>query len=398
MIRGSVLLILAFSVGVALALGAMFLLLFLVVGRLDREPGFRALQFGALAGGVSILLVMLQDQVFWPALSLSLGNAAGVASLLLLWTGLRLRLQQPRLGLAWWFLPILMALLGFWFSAVQPSLVARISVFNALLLLPVIGLGVLFWRASASPAEHGLLRGAALLSALMVFFTLGRLGMVVHQGVSTDRLLELAPTHAWLLKGQMACLLAVVMMIITLLVTGLVEKLRNQASLDPLTGLLNRLGFRTQVDGLLDGSSSPHSSAALMMLDLDRFKRINDTYGHDVGDEVLKRLADIMKTAAGPNDCPMRLGGEEFALLSFSGDPLAQAERLREAFAEPPDQLPACTVSIGLAVDVRLDEKGLRDAFRLADTALYAAKDKGRNRTEVVQVHAPSPCPVPPER
>ncbi|TAK64889.1 diguanylate cyclase [Methylobacter sp.] len=160
------------------------------------------------------------------------------------------------------------------------------------------------------------------------------------------------------------------------------------ASTDPLTGLFNRRVFlerleqeRAKVERLL------HYSAVLLMLDLDFFKRVNDIYGHAMGDAVLKAFAEIVRNNSRAIDIPARLGGEEFAILLAGADKkdaLKMAERLRQQVAEiaidhevGPVQI---TVSIGAAILLAADSNGEAVLHR-ADEALYEAKDRGRNQT-----------------
>ncbi len=165
-------------------------------------------------------------------------------------------------------------------------------------------------------------------------------------------------------------------------------QLQKLASTDPLTGLANRRVFlelleqeRAKVARL------PHYSAVLLMMDLDFFKRINDSYGHATGDAVLKAFADIVSNNSRTIDVPARLGGEEFAIL-LSGadrnDATVMAERLREQVAAAVVDHEAgpvsITVSIGATVLLAEDNNGEAVLHR-ADVALYDAKDKGRNQT-----------------
>jgi diguanylate cyclase (GGDEF)-like protein len=123
------------------------------------------------------------------------------------------------------------------------------------------------------------------------------------------------------------------------------------------------------------------------MLDFDFFKRINDTYGHAVGDAVLKTFAEIARNNSRAIDIPARLGGEEFAILlagADKNDALTIAERLRQQVAEividheaGPVQI---TVSIGAAI-LLSDDVNSEAALHRADAALYEAKDRGRNQT-----------------
>jgi diguanylate cyclase (GGDEF)-like protein len=155
------------------------------------------------------------------------------------------------------------------------------------------------------------------------------------------------------------------------------EQLRHLASHDPLTGVRNRRGL-TDLLG-------KHRDAALLVCDLDHFKRVNDRYGHEVGDRVLARFGALLRDLAREDDVPMRLGGEEFCLLLPGTDragALKAAERLRaETARRMQDLIPeAITVSIGVATNTH----GILDGQRLlahADRGLYAAKQAGRDRT-----------------
>ncbi|MGI8712261.1 MAG: diguanylate cyclase [Solirubrobacteraceae bacterium] len=156
------------------------------------------------------------------------------------------------------------------------------------------------------------------------------------------------------------------------------ELLAHLASHDPLTGVRNRRDL-TELIGA-------HADVALLVCDLDHFKRINDRHGHEVGDHVLARFGELLLKLARESDVPVRLGGEEFCVILPGTDhrgALAAAERLRTQTAEWMRELvpEGVTVSIGVAVTSRgvLDARGLLAA---ADRGLYAAKHSGRDRSE----------------
>jgi diguanylate cyclase (GGDEF)-like protein/putative nucleotidyltransferase with HDIG domain len=157
-----------------------------------------------------------------------------------------------------------------------------------------------------------------------------------------------------------------------------VEQLRDLAELDPLTGLRNRRGFE-------HGLESRRGPFALVICDLDHFKRVNDTLGHPAGDDVLRRFADLLRACTRENDAAVRLGGEEFALvLAGVGerDALTVAERLRrEVAAEFHDFPVPISVSVGIADSGPAD--GPEALVRAANRALFAAKRLGRDRCVV---------------
>ena len=169
---------------------------------------------------------------------------------------------------------------------------------------------------------------------------------------------------------------------------ALEEQLQTLASTDPLTGLFNRRVFLEKLEQeLTKVTRIPYYSAVLLMLDLDFFKRINDTYGHAMGDQVLKTFAEIARNNSRNIDIPARLGGEEFAILlcgTEQNDASTMAERLREQVAdlliEHKLGLVKITVSIGGTV-LSANDTHVEAVLHRADTALYQAKDLGRNRT-----------------
>jgi diguanylate cyclase (GGDEF)-like protein len=132
-------------------------------------------------------------------------------------------------------------------------------------------------------------------------------------------------------------------------------------------------------------SSRNNKPVAVLLMDLDRFKRINDRYGHPVGDQALRHLADILKEETRGEDMLGRYGGEEFLIVAPDADEEGAhtlAERIRQRVAAEPaptesGELPL-TVSIGVAL--RVDEEPLDDLVARADAALLQAKEDGRNR------------------
>jgi len=155
---------------------------------------------------------------------------------------------------------------------------------------------------------------------------------------------------------------------------------------DVLTGLANRRYFLERLNPTLSLAQRHGLPLALVMADLDHFKRVNDTHGHEAGDRVLRAFADTLRAQCRREDLPCRFGGEEFLILlpqTTAGDGVVLAERVRTVFAEtaPPIQGSVCTASFGVAA-IHSDDTPDRLIAR-ADKALYAAKSQGRNRTAV---------------
>lgn len=160
------------------------------------------------------------------------------------------------------------------------------------------------------------------------------------------------------------------------------------ARTDELTGLNNRRAFIELGTRVLQQAKRFKHPCALIMLDLDHFKRVNDTYGHAIGDEVLETLSDVLRGAVREVDLIGRLGGEEFALIlpeTSLTDAATFAERLRSKIASARLSTAkgeiAFTASFGIAVYTH-DDVALEHLIGRADDALYRAKQSGRNRVE----------------
>jgi diguanylate cyclase (GGDEF)-like protein len=178
------------------------------------------------------------------------------------------------------------------------------------------------------------------------------------------------------------------------------QELQEQASTDPLTGLFNRRHMWEFLRREWIRARRGKSSLAMIMIDLDYFKRVNDTYGHSAGDRVLMEVADLLKTQIRASDIACRFGGEEFALV-LSDASLAAVERrvdgLRDAIRRLAPRhrgvaLGGITASFGVALfpDHASDPESL---LRAADEALYRAKNSGRDRY-VISSATPAPPPL----
>ncbi|KRG65041.1 diguanylate cyclase [Stenotrophomonas terrae] len=175
--------------------------------------------------------------------------------------------------------------------------------------------------------------------------------------------------------------------IVWLVLRRLTDSLRTVAARDPLTHLLNRRGLSTALDACF---RRPGTTARLLLVDLDHFKNINDSYGHHVGDEVLCGVADALRASVRKDDLVCRLGGEEFAVICVGADDasvMRLAERVRSSIEQKVMLQGAlyaqlrCTVTIGVS-DSFGSEAALGQAMQQADAALYRGKHTGRNRVE----------------
>lgn len=171
------------------------------------------------------------------------------------------------------------------------------------------------------------------------------------------------------------------------------ESARREALIDPLTGIYNRRGFEIQVQGMLADATSVDRGLCLLMVDIDHFKMVNDSYGHLFGDKVIRTLANMLKSKIKGQDSVARLGGEEFAvLLPETTLPGARtvAEQIRANIEQghirrlnSQNQIGGITVSIGIAA--YHSGSTLVEWLDQADKALYVSKENGRNQVTVYE-------------
>jgi diguanylate cyclase (GGDEF)-like protein len=173
---------------------------------------------------------------------------------------------------------------------------------------------------------------------------------------------------------------------------GELEEMRSHAATleslaleDPLTGLLNRRGFMRDLSRAIAYRARYDTPIALLMSDLDRFKPINDTYGHEVGDRALEHLAGLLRSNIRSSDCLGRLGGDEFALILWQVDEdtaRAKAASLRAMVAGTPLQVAGLTLTLSTSIGVAALEAAdtPEQALMRADQAMYRQKAERRER------------------
>ncbi len=180
------------------------------------------------------------------------------------------------------------------------------------------------------------------------------------------------------------------------------EQLARMAVTDTLTGVYNRGYFDASLESELARNQRTGQPLALLLIDLDHFKSINDSFGHSCGDSVLKAVAATLKKATRTADVVCRYGGEEFAVI-LPETPLPQAyrvaERIRRQIAELTAHLdrPGLKVSasIGISSAAGAEAPHAKKLIDRADCALYSCKRNGRNRTEIFRAPAPKKSPAP---
>ncbi|MDR7306249.1 GGDEF domain-containing protein [Rhodoferax saidenbachensis] len=242
-------------------------------------------------------------------------------------------------------------------------------------------------RAALFPRGDASLRWRTLIALCYTAFAVANLA----RGVLGAFFPELYPSfdapHVVNIVAQITANVALVLTTVAILVAWREEaeaQLREQAFTDNVTGLLNRHGWDDRATALFDQARRHGTPLALILLDLDHFKRINDTQGHEMGDQVLRMTGGVLEENRRSSDVAARIGGEEFALLLPQTDRSAALhveQRLRLALREEGIQEPHMRVnySAGLALLQPGDLK-LADLMARADAALYQAKAQGRGR------------------
>src|SRR3984893_7507514 len=161
------------------------------------------------------------------------------------------------------------------------------------------------------------------------------------------------------------------------------ERIREQALVDPLTGAFNRRYLEAQAPRLAARCRAERNPVAVLMIDVDNLKQINDAFGHPAGDRVLTQIVNRVPSALRRSDLVARMGGDEFVVVMPEADPIAAlqvAERLRRRIGDTPVEGATGTVSIGVAASRLYEEEELDATIRRADAALYKAKRGGANR------------------
>ncbi|HKL77471.1 MAG TPA: GGDEF domain-containing protein [Gammaproteobacteria bacterium] len=269
-----------------------------------------------------------------------------------------------------------------------------------LALVALIAIPAFFYFASRLMLGPEEMEGAMVGYTFLPFVLLagGALfPLTLLEGAAILSVVYVAVLATQVLFGQLVSLTALGTLWLMLLLSGIalwaqsaqlhmLLSLYRQATLDPLTGLFNRRAFFTQAQRELARADRNQQALAVLLLDLDRFKRINDRYGHPVGDQALRHLAAILKDETRDEDLLGRYGGEEFLIVAPNAGAEgahALAERIRNRVAgeradteEGPLSL---TVSAGIAL--RDDGEPLEELVARADNALLQAKEAGRNRT-----------------
>ncbi len=293
---------------------------------------------------------------------------------------------RPSARRVFWIVSVLAVVLTVWFTFIFPHDRARITSLSGHQVVINIWTAVVLWRHSDAFSRPAFI--IASMTALLqagASFTQGLLvaaSSVTLTYASPE--LPLANIISWV--GALLNTLIGNSMLFLLIMLRLVADLKWAAERDVLTGLLNRRGMRLHFDALLGLPQHERGPIAIMLLDIDHFKMVNDTYGHDMGDRVLQVMGDVLLNLNRADTTPSRWGGEEFCVVVQGArrDSIAQlAETIRSRFQHATAALPSLpagrTVSIGIALTEVGANFDVSRVISVADAQLYRAKLSGRN-------------------
>lgn len=273
----------------------------------------------------------------------------------------------------------------FWFSAIEENFKARIIIITIAWCWLMLGSVRVLFRARRQD-ESASRKVLLCIFAIMAVFTALRGAVFITNPLPTDFSVTNSASVLNLVTPIFMAVLPVLGTTSFILICS--DRIRMQwehaASTDYLTDLPNRRTLTQRAEMLFNAVGRSNAPLSVAIFDIDNFKKINDTYGHEVGDRALQHVAGILKAQANPGTMVARSGGEEFVML-FDVDCGGKTENLRKAVENTPfgadgDTIQV-TVSVGVATRGPLD-RDFSDLLRRADRALYAAKKGGRNRVE----------------
>ncbi len=365
-----------------------------------RIPGLRLWAQALFCATVFCINLLLRDHVPLP-LSVVLAQSSIALTAYLCLLGAREYMGKAPLGhgVAALALALLLATALF-FTLVKPNVQVRIVLTG---LVP----GVIFIAAAHTLARGGFrkvparylfaatvgVHGAFLLLRPLLFKL-----AAPAEGAQPEAGIVAALSQFVVLESTLAVVLVAfgALMLTNEFITN---ELRHLAEVDPLTNVFNRRAFLTLLDKAISNAQRTQTTVPVLVMDLDHFKKVNDSWGHRAGDDVLRHFVMLAQRCLRKEDVMGRLGGEEFAIFlpnAGAGGAIAVAERLRAMVEAHPvvteQRSIALTVSVGVTLCAGSESAGT--ALQRADEAMYLAKERGRNRVEMTVAPAAPLVPV----
>lgn len=377
----------SFTVVLATSVSLIFIgLALLYFWQRDRRSGW--LMWWAvplLVGGLTALLY-LQPSWETDIFTVGVGNGLRIAAMTFMWQGaLVFHGKKP---LVW---PSVLVPLAWLVLCSIPGFLENMPFRVIAVSVAIGGFCVLAaWELWSGRGERLASRGAAV--AVLLSFATIMAARIVGVGVMPFPMGALPLDPLWMALFNLAVFVHTTflgLLLISMTMERLELKQRQIALVDPLTGLMNRRAFIGDAERLAKSRDHGPESTALLVLDLDEFKSINDRFGHDVGDRVLASFAAIAGAVVRPSDRLYRMGGEEFCFVlpdTRLKDAIEVAERVRHDFAASHIVAGTEKISGTLSVGIAMAEVAgfdLEVLLAAADAALYEAKARGRNRVIV---------------
>lgn len=361
-----------------LLLGGMMFFL-----RLSYPPSIRGLSLWAAAHAwVFLSAVLFAGRGFLPDfVSIVVANLALLSGVISYHAGLEQFFGRRLAWARWIAILVLLAPLLYWYALVEPNYNARLILVCLVWACIFLSMAWTIWRQGPENFSTRFTAVVLLIHAtvlLLRFFS-------AWMPLAEEGLLTPTRVQSLYVGSNAVMLLALGMGLILMAGDRLREEFEHMASHDALTNVLTRRVFLGACEQELARCRRHGRSMALLLLDVDHFKTINDTHGHQMGDRVLVDLVERIASLLRRPDQLARFGGEEFVLLlpeTSQEEAVTVAERILAKVAAPQEGLPPITVSIGVATN-RPDEEQIDALLARADKALYKAKDEGRNRIEV---------------
>lgn len=321
-------------------------------------------------------------------LTIVTANVMLLGNLLFTLSGYQRLFGQPVPARAMLALVLVQTLVYGWLTFGVDDYPTRMLVFNSTLVV-LSAASALVLRQHSHRFGWAVLALPVCAHLVQVFMGLIRIGLTLQATEPTSNFMDASQGHVMAIMLNTLAALALAFGFLSLHASHLLEALEKQAATDPLTGLSNRRGFDRALALEWERQRRRGSSLAVLVIDIDHFKQINDQHGHAVGDTALRHLGQVLRQHLRPYDLSGRLGGEEFCVVSADTDlegARRSAERLRQAslvYGHDANGQPlGLTLSIGVSV-VQANDQSPHDAIRRADAALYRAKQNGRNRVEL---------------